>query len=300
VERDDRLRPPRPTRRRILVRRFAAIGAVLVVLGVGVYGALRVVNHFSRASAPATTTVRQLRQFRILFPEGFTRAQMAARVAAVATIAEREQHGKKVKLSEAAYLAATKHPRAIPGFGPKRYPLEGFLFPDTYDFDKTSTSSFLVQEQLSEFSGMWKKVNLSYARSKNLTPYDVLIIASMIQGEVEVPSENKLVSEVIYNRLHDHMPLGIDATLRYGLHIPPTQSITQSELANPTPYNTRLHDGLPPTPIGNPGLAAIEAAAHPATGNYLYFVRKPDHKHHYFTSSYQDFVNHEIQYGYTP
>ncbi|HLX32522.1 MAG TPA: endolytic transglycosylase MltG [Gaiellaceae bacterium] len=243
------------------------------------------------------TTVKELRQFRILFPEGFTRAQMAVRVNAVAQIAVRESH-HKVKLSEPAYLAATKQARVVPGFGSKPLPLEGFLFPDTYDFDRTSTSGFLVQEQLSTFRSEWRKVNLSYARSKNLTPYDVLTIASMIQGEVEVPSENALVSAVIYNRLRDHMTLGIDATLRYGLHIPPTQSLTQSELASNNPYNTRKFQGLPPTPIGNPGLAAIEAAAHPAHVDYLYFVRKPDHKHHYFTASYQDFLQHEAQYGY--
>ncbi len=102
---------------------------------------------------------------------------------------------------------------------------------------------------------MWHTLNLSYARSKNLTPYDVLTIASMVEGEAQVPSERPLVAAVIYNRLHQNMPLGIDATLRYGLHIKPTQSLTQSDLANPTPYNTRLHDGLPPTPINNPGMA---------------------------------------------
>jgi UPF0755 protein len=153
--------------------------------------------------------------------------------------------------------------------------------------------------QLATFQREWKKVGLSYARSKNLTPYDVLTIASMVQGEAQVASENKLVSAVIYNRLHDHMTLGIDATLRYGLNIPPTQSLGPY-LESDNPYNTRKFPGLPPTPIGNPGLAAIEAAAHPANVDYLYFVRKPDHKHHYFTNSYQDFVNHEIQYGYSP
>jgi UPF0755 protein len=155
-----------------------------------------------------------------------------------------------------------------------------------------------VHEQLAEFDAKWRTLNLSYARSKNLTPYDVLTIASMVEGEAQVPSERPLVAAVIYNRLHDHMPLGIDATLRYGLHIPPTQSLTQSELHNPTPYNTRVHDGLPPTPIDNPGMASLEAAAHPAHVDYLYFVRKPDHKHHYFTANYQDFLQHEAQYGY--
>ena len=244
-----------------------------------------------------TTTIRQLRQFRIVFPEGFTRAQMVARTQAVAKIAERESH-RKVKLSGAGYAAATAKPRSFPGFGPGKRPFEGFLFPDTYDFDRKTTSAQLVQTQLAEFTSKWRQLNLSYARSKNLTPYDVLTIASMVEGEAQVPSERPLVAAVIYNRLHAHMPLGIDATLRYGLHVPPTQSLTQSDLQNPTPYNTRLHDGLPPTPINNPGMASLEAAAHPAKVDYLYFVRKPDHRHHYFTSNYQDFLQHEAQYGY--
>jgi UPF0755 protein len=222
---------------------------------------------------------------------------MAGRVGAVSKIAERESH-RKVRLSEPSYLGATSGRRLVQGFGTKRMPLEGFLFPDTYDFDRTSTSAQLVTDQTQEFSSNFGKLNLAYARSKNLTPYDVLIIASMIEGEAQVPSERPLVSAVIYNRLRDHMPLGIDATLRYGLHVPPTQSLTESELHNPTPYNTRLHLGLPPTPINNPGLASLEAAAHPAKVDYLYFVRKPDHKHHYFTSNYQDFLNHEAEYGY--
>ena len=251
----------------------------------------------SSAATPPTTTIHQLRQFRVVFPEGFTRAQMAERTQAVATIAERESH-RKVRLSGEAYNAATAKPRPIPGFGAKKLPLEGFLFPDTYDFDRKSTSRQLVAAQLGEFRANWSTLDLSYARSKNLTPYDVLTIASMVEGEAQVPSERPLVAAVIYNRLHAHMPLGIDATLRYGLHVPPTQSLTESELHDPTPYNTRLHDGLPPTPINNPGLAAMRAAAHPAHVDYLYFVRKPDHRHHYFTSSYQDFLQHEAQYGY--
>jgi UPF0755 protein len=222
---------------------------------------------------------------------------MAARTGVVAKIAAREAH-RKVKLSRKAYLEATAHERSIPSFGDKKLALEGFLFPDTYDFDRTSTSAQLVKAQLQEFTSKWSTVDLAYARSKNLTPYDVLTIASMVEGEAQVPSERPLVAAVIYNRLHAHMSLGIDATLRYGLHIPPTQSLTDSELHSDNPYNTRNRPGLPPTPINNPGLAALEAAAHPAKVDYLYFVRKPDHKHHYFTANYQDFLQHEAEYGY--
>jgi UPF0755 protein len=222
---------------------------------------------------------------------------MAARVTAVAKIAEHESH-RKVRVSGSSYSAATGKPRTVPGFGSKRLPLEGFLFPDTYDFDRKSTSAQLVGNQLTEFDSEWSRLNLSYARSKNLTPYDVLTIASMVEGEAQVPSERPLVAAVIYNRLHAHMPLGIDATLRYGLHVPPTESLTQSDLQNPTPYNTRLHDGLPPTPINNPGMAALEAAAHPAHVDYLYFVRKPDKIHQFFTASAAAFAQYECAHGY--
>jgi UPF0755 protein len=272
-------------------------GALVGICGVLVAAAAAGCGGGTSSAAPPTTTTRQLRQFRVVFPEGFTRAQMVARTQTVAKIAEQESH-RKVKLSGTAYAAATAKRRTFPGFGPEKLPLEGFLFPDTYDFDRKSTSAQLVDNQLAEFDSEWSTLNLSYARSKNLTPYDVLTIASMVEGEAQVPSERPLVAAVIYNRLHAHMPLGIDATLRYGLHVPPTESLTQSDLQNPTPYNTRLHDGLPPTPINNPGMAALEAAAHPARVDYLYFVRKPDHRHHYFTANYQDFLQHEAQYGY--
>jgi uncharacterized YceG family protein len=245
---------------------------------------------------PTTTALRELHQFRVVFPEGFTRAQMAERVQAVAKIAHRERHVRP-KISARTFLAASGA-RRIPGFGPAKLPLEGFLFPSTYFFDRKTTSTALVRAQLAAFESNWGNVDLAYAQSKNLTPYDVLKIASIVEREAVVPSERKLVAAVIYNRLHDRMPLGMDSTIRYGLHVPGTKSLLQSELDSDNPYNTRKFLGLPPTPIANPGLASIEAAAHPAHVDYLYFVRKPDHLHHYFTSNYDDFVNHEHLYGY--
>jgi UPF0755 protein len=126
----------------------------------------------------------------------------------------------------------------------------------------------------------------------------VLIIASMVEKETLAPDERKLVAAVIYNRLHARMPLGIDATLRYGFNIPPTQSILQSQLDSTNPYNSRKLLGLPPTPIANPGLASIQAAAHPAQVDYLYFVRKPDRQHHFFTASASAFAQYECAHGY--
>jgi UPF0755 protein len=252
------------------------------------------------SAPPTTTTVKTPpppKPFRIVLPEGFTRVQMGVRVKVVAKIAEHERH-KPVRLNENGYLAASKK-AVVPCFGrTKRADLEGFLFPATYDFLRKTTSTQLVAAQLSAFCRNWRGVDLSYARSKHLTPYDVLTIASMIEKEASVPSERPLIAAVIYNRLHDGMPLGIDATLRYGLGIPPTESIHESQLHNPTPYNTRLHYGLPPTPIANPGLASIRAAAHPAKVDYLYYARKQDHRHHFFTASGSAYNQFLAQNGY--
>jgi len=141
-------------------------------------------------------------------------------------------------------------------------------------------------------------LNLAYARSKNLTPYDVLKIASMIEKETVAPRERKLVAAVIYNRLHHKMPLGIDATLRYGLNIPGTKSLTKAAIASDNPYNSRRFTGLPPTPVANPGLASIRAAAHPAAVDYLYYVRIPGTKRHFFTASETEFLRKVCQFGY--
>ena len=166
------------------------------------------------------------------------------------------------------------------------------MFPDTYFVFETDPAATLVEKQLENFRAKWAKVDMTYARSKNLTNYDVLTIASMIEKEVVVPRERRLVAAVIYNRLHQRMPLGIDATLRYGLDLPPTEAITKTQLASDSPYNTRKFRGLPPTPIANPGLDSLQAAAHPAKVDYLYFVRKPDCRSHFFTADVNAFLNY--------
>jgi UPF0755 protein len=94
------------------------------------------------------------------------------------------------------------------------------------------------------------------------------------------------------------MTLGIDATIRYGLGVAPTESLRESQLHSPSPYNTRDRVGLTPTPIANPGLASIQAAAHPEPGDWLFFVRKPDKLHHFFTASEREFENYKNAHGY--
>jgi UPF0755 protein len=289
-------RPP-VTPRRIALRRTIALVVALVVLAAIALAIAAVVRSHRRAAPPPPSPPPPPKPFRIVFPEGFTRRDMAERITAVDGIALRRR-GVRPRLSAAAYLRATSEKVRVPGFGREHRPYEGFLFPATYDFFKKTTSKQLVGDQVDTFAEQWARVNLGYARRKNLTPYDVLIIASMVEKEAQAPKERPLVSAVIYNRLHARMALQIDATIRYGLDIPPTESLHESQLHSPNPYNTRVHTGLPPTPIANPGLASIEAAAHPAKVDYLYFVRKPDKVHHFFTASSSEFNSYLAAHGY--
>jgi uncharacterized YceG family protein len=176
---------------------------------------------------------------------------------------------------------------------------EGFLFPATYTLTAGSSARQLVAKQLDAFKQNFARVRMGYARSKHLTRYDVLIIASMIEREAELPRERPLISAVIYNRLKQGMPLGIDATIRYYTNNW-VRPIRVSELNADEPYNTRLNRGLPPTPIGNPGLASLRAAAHPARKPYLFYVRKPGKSGaHAFSSSDAQFQRDVARYEHS-
>jgi UPF0755 protein len=290
----------RPSRNRILVRRGIAVGFVLGLVALLVGSAMAVLGGGEEAVAPPPAPLVAPRTCNIAFPEGFTRGQMAEKITANARAA-RKECGFASGLSASRYLALTDGSGRVPRpflTGGRPPHLEGFLFPATYEFTNRTTTRQIVNAQLAAFRKNWAKVNLRYARSKNLTPYDVLIIASMVEKEVIAPEERPLVAGVIYNRLKAGMSLGIDATLRYGLDIPPTESIRQSQLDSDNPYNTRKLPGLPPTPIASPGLASMQAAAHPARTNYLFFVRKPDKVHHFFTASEREFINYKNAHGY--
>ena len=285
------------------MRRAFALLVAIAVIAVGAFAATAWVGGGGDAAAPpppTTTGPPPLAQLKIIFPEGFTVREMADRVAAVREIAI-DKRGVTPRLTRAAYLRAVKDALTPPRFrvDAKRGSLEGFLFPASYDFTQESSAQELVSAQLRAFRQRFGGVDLRYARSKNLTPYDILIIASMIEKETAVPRERRLVAAVIYNRLRNRMPLGIDATIRYGLDIPGTESLTKEALRSDSPYNTRLRPGLPPTPIASPGLASIRAAANPARNvPYLYYVRKPKSLTHYFTADESDFLRKVCEYGY--
>jgi len=199
----------------------------------------------------------------VTIPEGYSRAQAAQLV---------EEDGVPGSYTKATVKSKYLNPAKYGGKGAKD--LEGFLFPDTFELKPNAPVADLVQLQLQDFKRRIKGVNMSYAKSKNLTVFDVLTIASMVEREAGVAKQRKLVASVIYNRLHEGMPLGIDATTRFATGNY-TKPLTQSELETESPYNTRTHTGLPPGPIDSPGLAAIEAAAHPAKTKYLFYVNDP-------------------------
>jgi UPF0755 protein len=293
-------RPPQKPPRAAAARR-RAIAAILLLgfVALALYFALgmRGADEEADPPTPPVTTAPKPTILRVLFPEGFTRKEMVKRVAEVRQIAKTK---RKVtpRLSGNAYAAATKAAKVPPTFRKHARGIEGFLFPATYEFTPKTTAKQLVADQIAHFNDNWAKVDQRFAKTKQLTPYDVLIIASMIEKETIAPGERKLVAAVIYNRLKARMALGIDATIRYGLNVPATEPLRVSQLESDNPYNTRNRTGLPPTPIANPGLASIQAAAHPAKAKYLYFVRKPDRVHHFFTASESEFFAKACEYGY--
>jgi UPF0755 protein len=231
------------------------------------------------AKGPPANTVN------ITIPEGRTRREIA----------------KSLKDSGLAgdYLAST---RTSPALNPRRYgatdarDLEGFLFPATYQLKRGANVKQLVTRQLKAFRQRFAGVSLVKARRKNLTPYDVLIIASMVERETAVAKERPVVASVIYNRLSAGTPLGIDATTRFQFN-KWDGALTKSELASPSPYNTRLHTGLPPGPIGNPGIPSIEAAAAPASTKFMFYVSNPCKPGtHTFTRTFEEFQAASARY----
>jgi cell division protein YceG involved in septum cleavage len=279
--------PPPPPRQSARRRRRLVAAAIVVVLVVGVVaGAAALIHHYtagSTSSPPPKQAAGGTKE--ITIPEGYDRHQ-------IADLAKQDGlKGDYVKASE-----------SVKGFNPAKYgadhpdSLEGFLFPATYELPRHPTVEDLIARQLDALKQYMAKVNMGYAKSKNLTPYDVLIIASMIEREAVVEKDRPLIAAVIYNRLHKGMPLQIDATIRYAENNW-TKPLSESDLHIDSPYNTYTNTTLPPTPIGNPGLASIQAAAHPANVNYLYYVAKTNGCGHFFTASYQEFLAASDKYN---
>jgi UPF0755 protein len=222
----------------------------------------------------------------ITIPEGRARSEIAPLV---------KQAGVKGDYTRESVRSSHLNPRRYGA--PRGASLEGFLFPATYELKKGATVRALVAKQLAAFKQDFAKVRMSYARKKNLTPFDVVTIASMVEREASLDRERPLIAAVIYNRLKQGIPLGIDATIRFATRNW-TRPLHVSELRINSGYNTRTHQGLPPGPIGNPGLASLQASAHPARVKYLFYVVKPcGNGAHAFSSTDAQFQRDVAKYN---
>lgn len=264
-----------------LVRRAWAVVAAARLLGVA--HRLQHGEYRFTPSQPALAILRAMVRgdrvvHRITIPEGATVRQIADLLAA-AGLADRERF-LRLALREGRRFARS---------GLDDLPvdsLEGYLFPETYLLHRGMDEAALVERFLDEFEARVGPAVRTAARARGLSPHQLLTVASMVEREARAPDERPVIAGVIYNRLRRGMRLEIDATVLYALgeHKP---VVTFADLEVDSPYNTYRYAGLPPGPIANPGAAAIAAAAAPAEVPYLYYVLRPDGRHH-FSRTYEE------------
>jgi len=278
--------PARRARGRSPLARFGALAALAAAIAAVwlLLSSLGGSGHSSTATGPVVK--------KVVIPEGETRLQIAKiAVEAGLTGSYRDASKRSPLLNPARYGA----PRGTRD-------LEGFLFPATYEMYSGAPARRLVDEQLVAFRQNFGPSEIARARALHVTPYQLLTVASMIEREANVARDRPLIAAVIYNRLSQGIPLGVDATIYYALALRSgiatyTQELTETQLQIDSPYNTRTHQGLPPTPISNPGLASIQAAAHPAHVPYLYYVVAADGcGEHVFSTSYAQFERDAAAY----
>jgi UPF0755 protein len=220
----------------------------------------------------------------VTFPEGSWLVDFAA-------VLERDSHISRssfMKLATSGKIRSKYQPRDIDT-------LEGLLFPSTYQIVKKDDARSVIERLVSEFEKRASNLNIENADALGITPYEAIIVASMIEAEAFVDEERAKIAAVIYNRLDQGIPLGIDATVLYALgeH---KESLSQSDLEIDSPYNTRRVAGLPPTPIGSPGAKSLAAALEPAGGRWLYYVLADCDGNHAFSESYGEFLQDKAEY----
>lgn len=176
-------------------------------------------------------------------------------------------------------------------FQPPDKSIEGFLFPDTYEIGEGADETAAIQAMVTQFDKVATELGLPEAQALvGRDPYEVLIVASLVEEEAKVEVDRPKIAQVIYNRLRQGMPLGVDATLCY-VHEERPCVLHQSDLTRADPYNSRLNTGLPPTPIASVSRKALEAALHPASGDAIFYVLDPNLPagQHFFTASASEF-----------
>ena len=201
-------------------------------------------------------------QSRVVVPEGLRQRDIFARI---------DEASDEISLAQLEQAAKDPAALGVPAWG-QGHPLEGFLFPATYDFPPGTTAKQALSAMVKRFNDEASALHLvAAAKQLGYSPYEVLTLASIVEREGRLTADFPKIAEVFYNRLKAGMNLGSDATLFYVL--PPDHGpLSNSDLELDSPYNTRKNAGLPPTPIASPGSAALTAALQPEHGPYLYFV----------------------------
>ncbi|KQY82776.1 aminodeoxychorismate lyase [Paenibacillus sp. Root52] len=219
-------------------------------------------------------------------PEGYTVLQMADKLSEEG-IVDRDEF---IKLANDPSAFDVDIIKDIPVDEELRYVLEGYLFPETYELKKDSSTHDVMQRMLEEFQTKVNSIpNLeTELQQKKLSLHELLTIASLVEREVVVDAERPLVAGVIYNRIHQDMKLEIDATVQYLLDKPKARLLFK-DLKVESPYNMYLNKGLPPGPIASPSLPSIQAALQPEASEYLFYVTKKDGSSgHLFAKTYKE------------
>lgn len=220
----------------------------------------------------------------VTIPEGFTIEQIAARL---------EEKGV---VSKAAFLKEADHGvfrqeilKGIPQSDKRmKHRLEGYLFPDTYEFKKGSTAHDVIDKMLDQTEDIWNPEWDAKFKQHHLTRHQAMTLASIVEREVRADEERPIVAGVYFNRLAKEMPLQADATVQY-LFGKQKERVTFADLKQESPYNTYKVKGLPPGPIASPGEAALDAVANAQKHEYLFYVTKKDGSgQHYFSRTYEE------------
>ena len=248
--------------------------------------------NFSSPIAPLTVLARlqegEQRLIRLTIVEGWTRWDIANAMSKI----------PELKLADAdSALQLMNNVSLIRDLDPAASNLEGYLYPDTYEFPPSTTPTELVEIMVKRFRAMWKPEWSSKASGLNLSPREIVTTASLIETEAKLNTERPMIASVIYNRLRKDMSLAIDSSLIYAAKLEGKWrndgKVYKSDVERRSPYNTRLHTGLPPGPIASPGEGSLQAALNPAETDYLYYVREPSRNDgtHKFYSTESDFAS---------
>lgn len=213
----------------------------------------------------------RVKKYQVTIPEGYNVYEVAAALAQAGLVGERE------------FLLRARDARFVASLGLEGQSMEGYLFPDTYQFEKGMSADDIIRKMASTFKAVYYPELDAAARARGMTLGKAVTLASIIEKETGDGSERALISAVFHNRLRKGIKLQSDPTVIYAIK-GFDGNLTKRHLLEKTPYNTYTNYGLPPGPIANPGRAALKAASNPASGDYLYFVSMNNGTHHFSTT----------------